>query len=56
MNALANHDHAGLDQYSLDILLAIQRDLVRNPKSQKERTWEHGRLKAITKEINRRIK
>jgi hypothetical protein len=41
-------------QYSLDTLEAIERDLVKNPKSYQHDSWEYTRLDAIRAEIKRR--
>jgi hypothetical protein len=50
------YNHHGVRQYSLETLLSIRNDLMRNPLAAKRGTWECERLEAIRKEIAERIK
>lgn len=51
----ANHE-AACQQYSLETLEAIARDLAKNRLSTMKGSWEQGRLAAIKSEIKRRRK
>lgn len=46
--------HRGLDQYRLETLERIFRDLVKNPMANRKGTWENGRKQAIINEFKRR--
>ena len=45
---------AACQQYSLETLEAIKRDLQRNPMILKKGSWEQTRLEAIRKEVSKR--